>query len=291
MTMIRAQKHVLMAPNDGNSGGGAGGGGAAGGAGAGGAAGGDGGGGGEEVSEQIKKFVTAAIQGAWKPLESKILKQIPTGDAIKASIAEALKDFKPTGGSEGGAGAGSAGGGTGGGAGAGAGGAGGGTGGGAGHPDTELKLKKLQDAFDAQALQLKKEKETAAAAAEQQARKEERSALTNALLKHGIPEARASASALLFVDRGAISRDDHGQICVTVKTKVGGEIIEEQMPIDAGIAEWVKSAEGKEFLPAVEAGGSGGRQGGRPPKPGEKMNRDQAANVLTGWILGDNTGG
>lgn len=285
--MIRAQRHFLMAPNDGNGGGGgagAGAGGGAGGAAGAGAGAGDAGGEPGEVPEHIKKFVTGAIQGAFKPLEGRLVKQIPTADGIKSLMAEALKDWRPAtaeGAGDAGAGVGAAAGGAGGVA----------VGGGQASSEQAIMVKKLQDQVDALTKARKEEKQQAEKERDERARGEERSALTNALLKAGVPDTRAAAaSALLFFDKKLVRRNDKGDICLAVTKVYGGESVEEIMPIESGIGEWVKSAEGKEFLPPADAGGSGNRGGGRPRgTTNEKPTVGDAYSFVARSIMGGGT--
>lgn len=292
MTMIRAQQHVLMAPNDGNgSAGGAPGGGAGAGGGAAGAAGGAGGQGGsggagasEEVSEVVKKYMNDSLTGALGNWGKRFESKIPTTESIqglvKNALTEALKDFRPAGGQ-----------GEGGGAGGGQGGGAGAAGGGGQSNALEIQVKKLQDQLDSQTKALQRKDEEARQASEKRDRNEEHQALTAALLKNGVPEARArAAAALLFYDQGIIKRNDKKEICITLKKVYAGEAVDEAMPIEAGIAEWVKTAEGKEFLPAVAAGGSGGRGGNPPRQTGAKPTTGEAYGFVADSILNGGVG-
>ena len=54
---------------------------------------------------------------------------------------------------------------------------------------------------------------------------------------------------------------------------------EELVPIDKGVAEYLKTDAGKVYVPPVDAGGSGNQGGranaGRPRAPGEKPSRPE----------------
>lgn len=243
MTMFRAQRHVLMAAaGDGNSGGGGNG---------------DGDGGDPpEIPEHLQKFVAQEIQkgvngalSSWgKRFETK------TGETVKSALAEALKDFKPKaddGGSGDGDGQARQNGGSGG-----------------GDQQVTLELKKLRGELESVTKAREKERAEAQAKEETRMRAEERSALNTALLKAGVPDARAAgASALLFHDKKLVARNDAGEICIKVTKTYGSEKVDELVPLDAGVTEWLKTPEGKEYAPAVAASGSGNR-GGRAPERG-----------------------
>lgn len=269
--MFNRTKHVLMAAaGDGGGGGGAGDG-----------KGGDGKGGGEaEIPDHIKTFVegavTRGINGALGTWGKRFEAKIPTADSLKetisTSLAEALKGLKPDG----------------------AGGDGGGDDGGgdgkrkrSADDPMERKFLKLQDDLKKTQDALKAKDEQATKEREERARAEERTELGNALRKVGVPDARAAAAAaLLFHERKLVARNEAGEICLKVKSTVGGQTMEDLVPLSEGVEAWAKTPEGKEFMPPVDAGGSGNRGGRVPgPRPGEKMSREQAGSVLTSWIM------
>lgn len=123
------------------------------------------------------------------------------------------------------------------------------------------QMRKQMEAKDAEA---QKEK----AAARTQA---ERSALTEQLRKAGVDDHRvAAANAFLYLDQQLITRNDADEICMRFRREWGEELV----PLDQGVKEYLKSEQGKVFLPPVNTSGSG-NTGGRPPAkaPGEKPTR------------------
>lgn len=129
------------------------------------------------------------------------------------------------------------------------------------------------------------ESEQAAQAEKTKARTQaERSKLTDALRKGGVDDSRIGAAvAYLYLDQKRIKRDpDTDKIVMSFEREWG----EELLPLDKGIPEYLKSDEGKAFLPPLQAGGSGNK-GGRPPtrKPGEKATRGELMGHLGNLML------
>jgi len=284
--MFQAQRHVLMAAaGDGGGGGGGGGTGKGGGAGGGdgdgkgGGKGSDGageGGGDDEVPESVRKYIGGAINAAMtnhgKRLETRL------GDTLKTSLAEALKAFKPAGDETGGAG------GQGGGNGGGSGGGQGGKGDDNANNPLALEVKKLKDDLEKQTRARAAEAEQAQKERDLRARGEEKAALSQALRAAGVAEGRTvGAMALLFHEKSLVVRNEAGEICLKTKKVYQGETVEEILPLAEGVAVWAKSDEGKEYMAAVDAGGSGNRGGKRPDGKGSaKPTLDDAyAFVMT----------
>lgn len=95
------------------------------------------------------------------------------------------------------------------------------------------------------------------AAADKAKKDEERTTIMRALEKAGVTDPKAQRAAYLtMVEDGLVTRDDDGKVCIKSVDKYGDE---ELVSPGAGAAQWAKS-DGKSFMPAVDAGGSG--QGG-----------------------------
>jgi len=108
---------------------------------------------------------------------------------------------------------------------------------------------------------------------------EERSELTKHLSAKGIEGAKMRAAmALIYIADQRVARDDEGKIVFKIK-KPG---YEEHLTLEEGVEEWLKTDEGKEFLPARPAGGAGAG----PAKPqlngkgGGKMTQSEAKTKL-----------
>jgi len=121
----------------------------------------------------------------------------------------------------------------------------------------ERENRKLHDKVKLQ----DEEKAAAAKAARETA---ERGAVEKALTTAGVPAAQARAAALMIhlekrtgEGKPVIHTDENGQIFWTVKGKYG----EEPVPVEKGVAEFMKD-EGKAFLPPSPGGSGGGGGGG-----------------------------
>lgn len=83
---------------------------------------------------------------------------------------------------------------------------------------------------------------------------EERNALQKALRDAGVDEARLrGAVALLYGEDKVIARDEDGNIVF----KVARTGYVDEVPLDEGVTEWLRSDEGKAHLPARGTAGSG----------------------------------
>ncbi len=103
---------------------------------------------------------------------------------------------------------------------------------------------------------------------EQQAKtrvQEERAALENALRLQGVkPELLKSAVALLYTEDKRVQRDENGQIVFHV-TRDG---FADDLELEQGIGEWLRTPEGKNFAALKPVAGSGATPG--KPMPGKK---------------------
>jgi hypothetical protein len=132
--------------------------------------------------------------------------------------------------------------------------------------------------------------ENAKSAAERDAAKkrndeaEERKVLADALKKHGVDETRLDgAVALLYADRKRVVRDKEGKI----RFALPREGFVDEVDVESGAAEWVKSSEGKAYLPPRDVEG-GGQRGGRAPvrsgngEPSVPELADELAHLMAG---------
>lgn len=144
----------------------------------------------------------------------------------------------------------------------------------------EAELKKLKEQV---------ENERQAREAEKQARmsQEERTALSQALTAAGVDGARLKAAmALLYTEEKRIARNDKGEVGFKIQVAGGYEDV---VSIEQGLTEWLKTDDGKAFLPPRAAGGSG-TVAGRPGQPGAKgMSRDEMLARLPGLLFGDSS--
>jgi hypothetical protein len=123
---------------------------------------------------------------------------------------------------------------------------------------------------------------------------EDRSALADALRKGGVADGASlkAAVALLYTEEQRVVRDDRGRIVVKQEGKYGEELV----PLEEGIGAWLASNEGKSFLPARGASGSGnvhnqGNNGSGKyvgnPKDAKAAAKQEAYNVLIRHIAGE----
>lgn len=130
--------------------------------------------------------------------------------------------------------------------------------------------KALEDEYLARLKAVEKRAQDAenkrAEEAAQRARSEERSALINALNAQGITGARASAVvAWLHGESGRVTRAKDGGIVF----RIPRDGYDDEVEITKGVAEWLKTEEGKEFAPARSVGGSGEAPKQRPATNGK----------------------
>jgi hypothetical protein len=94
---------------------------------------------------------------------------------------------------------------------------------------------------------------------ESSARNQEDSALALALGEHlkGKGPAVIEAAKLLIRSRGAVVRNEKGEISYKVTRKHGGMESDELLPLVDGVKEWAASPEAQDFLPPKDVGGGG----------------------------------
>jgi hypothetical protein len=129
----------------------------------------------------------------------------------------------------------------------------------------ENRIKELEQ-------QNKAEREAREVEKSTRLREEERNKLATVLREKGIPDVQVRAAvALLHTEDKRVARTDDGRV------------------VFKGVDEWLKTDEGKAYMPARQAAGSGGqpaRQGASTP--GDK--RAQATNDLAKILLGGGVG-
>ena len=124
------------------------------------------------------------------------------------------------------------------------------------------------------------------------AKQEERTALQQALSSAGITGTRQRAAiSLLYTEDKRVHRNEDGDIVFSIP-KAG---YTDEVTLDEGINEWLKSSEGREFLPPRGTSGSGasGSQASRPSRgPRNKQEAYQQARAKLAEAMGviTNTG-
>lgn len=104
-------------------------------------------------------------------------------------------------------------------------------------------------------------------------RSEERTALTEALVQAGVDKSRMRAAvALIYGEDQAVGRDDDKRIVFKIP-KAG---YTDEVTLEEGISHWLKTDEGKAFLPAKGSAGSGAagsnhQRSGRPNTKEERL--------------------
>lgn len=148
-------------------------------------------------------------------------------------------------------------------------------------PKTSKKLTKLErELAEERAERIKAQKERAEEH-ERNRRNEMRSQFQNALSEYGISDPLLMEAALDRLERsGQMIRDEDGKIKFKGQDKYG---IETNFDPKTGLKSWVQT-EGKSFVPAVDAGGSGAapaRVSGNSPSRGEfnKLSAAQKAAI------------
>jgi|FLYL01.1.fsa_nt_gi hypothetical protein len=222
----------------GGQGGGAGGGGEDGG-------GGGGGGGGEEKfgKDEAQRMINGALK-SWETRFQKTIEGMFTPERLAPVLEQFTKTKEPDSGGSGGKGGGG---------------------------EIPEEIKNRMAAMERQSKELQQQLEAERKARQEEREKalrhEERSTLMKALQEAGVdPKMIDFAVATLYTERGLVKRTEDGQI--VWKAQRDGYV--DDLPVTKGVAEWLKTDEGKRFLPASGAGGSGATGGGtggeRPPQ-------------------------
>jgi hypothetical protein len=142
------------------------------------------------------------------------------------------------------------------------------------------RLKERTEALEAQLNEQKKAAEEAKNRTQQQ---EERAVLTETLRKLGVDERHLrGAVAELYLDQKRVRRDpETGQIGFSMGRDWGEEVL----PLEKGLGEWLKTEEGKIYLPPVQVQGSGGQAGGRPKPLGPNATKGDKLQALGSLLM------
>lgn len=175
----------------------------------------------------------------------------------------------------------------------GAGGAGG-TGGGQPNP-FEAQIRSMEAKYEGQIRELKAANDAEKSEREKERqirmRDEERGMLTDSLRTSGLPDTMIKAAvALLHGEEKRIGRTDDGRIVFRTEKGTGAARYTDEQDMAVGVAEWLKTDDGKSFVPARPAQGAGGqatRPGARPGSPAEA--KAQAAADLARVLMGGGT--
>jgi hypothetical protein len=113
-----------------------------------------------------------------------------------------------------------------------------------------------------------------------QARAKQRAELEKELERAGVDAARRpGALALLYTEQQRV-REEDGKIGFVVQKEWGEELV----PIKDGVNEWLKTDEGKAYLPATPVAGSGNTGGRAPIGKDGKPSRAELINALGNFI-------
>lgn len=130
--------------------------------------------------------------------------------------------------------------------------------------------------------QLKAERDARSQEATRNRINTERSKLSTALGLAGVDAGRIRpAVALLHTEDKRVSLSDTGEVVF----KIQKDGYTDDLPLDEGIEEWLKSPEGKHFAPSRDVHGSGATGGRAPSRPGEKKTKREMKHDLVRAIL------
>ena len=132
------------------------------------------------------------------------------------------------------------------------------------------------------------EREQAEKAKAESSRREERDQLGQILRARGVPETQARAAvALLHGEENKVGRAEDGAIVFKIQKGTGQAKYVDEVALDKGVDEWLKTDDGKTFLPARQSQCAGGL-GARPMTTGDakKDSKAQAAHDLAKSLLG-----
>lgn len=150
-------------------------------------------------------------------------------------------------------------------------------------------MLKREEARDAAAKKIEDER---AAEKETGYRNEERKELEAALRKAGIEEVKLrSCVATLIHEDKVMQRDANGDVVYRVQR----DDFFDDMGVHEGVKEFLGTDEGKAFLPASGAGGTGvvgnsDNKGQNSQRKGKGQTKDEAAAVVSAWLGGGGVG-
>ncbi len=147
--------------------------------------------------------------------------------------------------------------------------------------ELKTQVAKEKQAREEQAQEAEKQRQAGLA-------KEARDALGAALRAKGVPDVQARAAvAMLTAESDVLGRSEDGAVIFKVQKGTGQAKYVDEVPVDKGVEEWLKTDEGKSFLPARQAGGAGGLVA-RPTQTGNRQadQKAQAVADLAAQLLG-----
>jgi hypothetical protein len=150
---------------------------------------------------------------------------------------------------------------------------------------TEI-VEKLRAEYEARMSEMEKKWEAERKRGEEERlkalRAEERGELESALRSAGVADERLrGAVALLYTEDKRVGRDKDGKIVF----RVPKEGYTDELSLSDGITEWIKTNEGKHYMPARPVGGSGA-MGGRGAKGQIKESRAELMAKLGRQLMG-----
>lgn len=154
--------------------------------------------------------------------------------------------------------------------------------------EDQLAAKKAMSAVENLKKQLTAEKEAAAKEKAELLQRQERSDMIAALAAAGVTTAKGAYATLK--EDGRIRRNADGELVMVVVKDYSGTKAEEEVPIAAGIKEWLGTDDGKCFLPARGGGEGSGTVPRGAPRTGAPLSKEEAKKeaqrMLSAFVLG-----
>jgi excinuclease UvrABC ATPase subunit len=154
---------------------------------------------------------------------------------------------------------------------------------------SDLAIKKAAAKIDALTKQMAAKEEAAAKEKAELLQRQEKADMIAALAAAGVTTAKGAYATLK--EDGRIRRNADGELVMVVVKDYAGTKAEEEVPIAAGIKEWLGTDDGKCFLPPRGGGeGSGTVVRGGATRTGAKLSKEEAKReaqvALTKFVLG-----
>lgn len=152
-----------------------------------------------------------------------------------------------------------------------------------------LAIKKAAAKIDALQKQMQAKEEAAAKEKAELLQRQEKADMLAALTAAGVTTAKGAYATLK--EDGRIRRNADGELVMVVVKDYAGTKAEEEVPIAAGIKEWLATDDGKCFLPPRGGGdGSATVIRGGASRTGSALSKDEAKReaqkALTQFVLG-----
>lgn len=151
-----------------------------------------------------------------------------------------------------------------------------------GQDDELAKVRRQLEAMDKKFQGEREAREKAEAARQQDAL---RSDARDALVQAGVPAERVRHALVLLEADGLLAAAEDGSPGIKGKDRYGVEAV---LPLAEGLATWVKTDDGKSFLPPTNAQGDGSSVGsGRPSVKGAdgQVNTDALRSLVAGGLV------